>query len=159
MESDSRELHPAGEDPFNFQFVPGGGKFHLSDCDEQLTAYGGLVAWDHFLQRTGIIELLASSYPLARTSPNATPVRDILQAFVLNCLIGGKRFAHVRRLQDDQAIARILGLRRERLCGEDAFRRLCAELTPEQTRTWMRCGEDLLYNALPQNCIADWDST
>lgn len=158
-ESDSRELHPVGEDPFNFQFVPGGGKFHLSDCDEQLTAYGGLVAWDHFLQRTGMISLLAKSYPLARTSPNATPVGDILQAFVLNCLIGGKRFAHSRRLQDDQAIVRILGLSRERLCGEDAFRRLCAQLTPEQTRAWMRSGEDLLYNALPQNCIADWDST
>lgn len=152
-------LHPVGERPLNFQFDPTGGTFHLRDCDDQLTAYGGLVAWDHFLQRTGIIDLLAGSYPLPRTSPNATPVRDILQAFALNCLIGGKRFAHCRRLQDDQAIARIFGLRRGHLCGEDAFRRLCAKLTTGQVRHWMRGGEDLLYHALPQDCIADWDST
>lgn len=43
--SDSRELHPAGETPFSFQFAPGGGKFHLSDCDERLTAYKRLQAW------------------------------------------------------------------------------------------------------------------
>ena len=66
---------------------------------------------------------------MPRTSPNATPVADILRAFFpFNCLIGGTRFAHGRRLQDDEAVAKITGMHKGRLCGEDAFRRLCADL-------------------------------
>jgi hypothetical protein len=38
-----------------------------------------------------VIAQLAANYPLPRTSPNATPVADILKAFSLNCLIGGTR--------------------------------------------------------------------
>ena len=53
---------------------------------------------------------LARDYPLPRTSPNATPVIDILKAFSLNCLVGGTRFAHCRRLQDDTAVAKITGM-------------------------------------------------
>ena len=40
---------------------------------------------------------------LPLTSNNATPVADILKAFSLNCLIEATRFAHGRRLQDDEA--------------------------------------------------------
>ena len=148
-----------GEEPLHFEFCPSGGKFHLQGSDDKLTAYGGLVAWDHFLNKTGIFDTLASHYPLPRTSPNATPVRDILKAFALNCLTGGKRFAHTRRVQDDKAIAQILGLLRGRLCGEDAFRRLCSKLDVQQAREWMSRAEQVIYQALPENCIADWDST
>lgn len=98
---------------FAFAFEPGGGRIHLKSCEDNLSAYGGLVAWDHFLERTGILARLTEFYPLARTSPNATPVIDILRAFALNCLVGGQRFAHVRRLQDDLAIAQIIGCQKE----------------------------------------------
>ena len=40
-----------------------------------------------------MIAEVARNYPLPRTSQNATPVVDILKAFSLNCLIGGRRFA------------------------------------------------------------------
>lgn len=151
-----------GEDnpeSFAFEFEPGGGRIHLKSCEDNLSAYGGLVAWDHFLERAGLLARLAEFYPLARTSPNATPLIDILRAFALNCLVGGQRFAHVRRLQDDLAIARIMGCGKGRLCGEDAFRRLCAALTSAQARQWMAHGEEMIYHAIPDNCIADWDST
>jgi len=75
-----------GEEPLHFECCPSGGKFHLQGSDDKLTAYGGLVAWDHFLNKTGIFDTLTSHYPLPRTSPNATPVRDILKAFALNGL-------------------------------------------------------------------------
>lgn len=153
------EAHPTGEEPIQFEFCPSGGKIRLRGSDEKLTAYGGMVAWDHFLSRIGIFETLATACPPPRTSPNATPVKDILKAFALNCLTGGKRFAHVRRAQDDQALAQIMGLSRGRLCGEDAFRRLCARLELEQGRDRMAVGERIIYGALPQNTIADWDST
>lgn len=153
------DLHPLGEDPFIFKFDTSGGKYHLRSGDRNLTAYGGLVAWDHFITRTGILEQLAATYPLERTSPNATPVKDILAAFALNCLVGGQRFAHMRRLQDDLAVAQILGMTKERLCGEDTFRRLCAALTREQAKSWMAGAESTIYQALPSASIADWDST
>lgn len=148
-----------GEGDLDFKFLAGGGQFHLRGSDEALTAYGGLVAWDHFLERCGLFEQLAKHYPLPRTSPNATPVADILKAFALNCLVGGTRFAHCRRLQDDAAVAEITGMRKGRLCGEDAFRRLCASLDGAQVERWFAPAEQMVHHAMPPNCVADWDST
>ena len=71
---------------------------------------------------------LARRFPELRTSPNATPVADILQAFRFNCLMGGRRFAHTRRIQADQVIVVILGMKKGRICGEDAFTRLFAKV-------------------------------
>jgi hypothetical protein len=47
-------VHPLGEGDLDFKFLPAGGQFHLRGSDEALTAYGGLVAWDHFLQHCGV---------------------------------------------------------------------------------------------------------
>lgn len=121
-----------GERGLGFKFLPAGRQFHLRASDEALTPYGGLAAWDHFLERCGAITELAANYPLPRTSNNATPVAYILKAFSLNCLIGGTRFAHGRRLQDGEAVAKITGMRKGRLCGEDAFRRLSRDLDAAQ---------------------------
>ena len=148
-----------GEGELDFKFLPAGGQFHLRGSDEALTPYGGLVAWDHFLERCGVITELAANYPLPRTSPNATPVADILKAFSLNSLIGGTRFAHCRRLQDDQAVAKITGMHKGRLCGEDAFRRLCRDLDSTQVEAWFAPAEQMIHHAIPPNAVADWDST
>ena len=102
--------------------------------DDELTPYGGIVAFDHFLNQTGIIKILADNYPKPRTSPNATPVGDILKGMTMNFLLGGTRFAHQRRLQDDRAVAQIFGLERGRINGEDAFRRLTEKLEKEEMR-------------------------
>lgn len=152
-------VHPAGEEGLNFKFLPAGGQFHLRGSDEALTPYGGLVAWDHFLERCGVLSQLAKDYPLPRTSNNATPVVDILKAFALNCLAGGSRFAHCRRLQDDGAVAQITGMGKGRLCGEDAFRRLCAGLNQAQVECWFAPAEQMIHHAIPPNAVADWDST
>jgi len=159
MKMDEISLHPKGERGFEFKFSPSGGTHHLEASDEQLSAYGGVVAWDHFLERTELVKKLSLHYPIARTSPNATPVQDILKGVMLNFLLGGQRFAHIRRLQDDRALAQILGCERGKLNGEDAFRRLCEVLTKEQGRAWMEVGESLVYQATPSQWIADWDST
>ena len=148
-----------GEGDLDFIFEPAGGQIHLRGSDEALTPYGGLVAWDHFLERCGVMGEVARSYPLPRTSPNATPVADILKAFSLNCLTGGTRFAHCRRLQDDEALAKITGMSKGRLCGEDAFRRLCGKLDCPQVESWFAPAEQMIHQALPPNAVADWDST
>ena len=100
----------------------------MSTCPDRLTPYGGVAAWSHYLEKLGVVRDLAQRFPGTRTSPNATPVGDIVQAFMFNCLMGGRRFAHARRLQDDRAVAVVLGMKKERLCGEDAFTRLCAKV-------------------------------
>lgn len=48
---------------------------------------------------------------------------DVLHAFMSIFLMCGGRFAHARRVQDDQALAVILGMQKARLSGEDAFYR------------------------------------
>lgn len=154
-----QQVHPTGEGELDFKFLPAGGQFHLRGSDETLTPYGGLVAWDHFLERCGVISDLARNYPLPRISPNATPVVDILKAFSLNSLIGGTRFSHCRRLQDDQAVAKITGMHKGRLCGEDAFRRLCWDLEASQVETWFAPAEQTIHQTMPPNAVADWDST
>ena len=159
MEGSDIKLHPEGEEGFEFQFSPSGGTHHLVASDDQLSAYGGVVAWDHFLKRTGLVEDLAEYYPLPRTSNNATQVADILKGVMLNFLLGGKRFAHIRRIQDDLAMAQIMGLSRGKLNGEDAFRRLCEKLGKKQLRQWMRVAEERIHRSTPQGWIADWDST
>ncbi len=68
-----------GEGELDFKFLPAGGQFHLRGSDEALTPYGGLVAWDHFLEHCGVITELAANHPLPRTSNNATPVAYILK--------------------------------------------------------------------------------
>ena len=64
-----------------------------------------------------------------------------------------------RRLQDDAAVARITGMYKGRLCGEDAFRRLCELLDNSQVEVWFAPAEQMIHHAMPPNCVADWDST
>jgi hypothetical protein len=68
--------------------------------DDALTPFGGLVPWAAFQKRSGVLEVLAATCPVARTSPNAAPVYDVLTSFALTVLCDGRRFVHVRRLRD-----------------------------------------------------------
>lgn len=90
-------------------------------CADRLRLYGGLAAWSYYLDRVEIVKDLARRFPAERTSPNAAPVRDILHGFMINALMGGRRFAHIRRLQIARAVAAIFGFKRLTVCGEDFF--------------------------------------
>ena len=106
-----------------------------------------------------MISQLAANDPLPLTSNNATPVVDVLKAFSLNCLVGGTRFAHGCRLQDDEAVAKIIGTRNGRLCGKDAFPRLCTGLDTTQVETWFAPAEQMIHQSIPPNAVAGWNST
>ena len=58
-----------GEGDVDFKFLPAGGQFHLRGSDEALTPYGGLVAWDHFLQHCGVIAQPAADCRMMRRWP------------------------------------------------------------------------------------------
>ena len=80
--------HPAGE--ADFVFHTAGGPVALRTTGDALTPYGGLVPWAAFARHTGIVERLAATCPVTRTSPNAKPVGDILHSFLLTALVDGR---------------------------------------------------------------------
>jgi hypothetical protein len=126
--------------------------------DKALTPYGGLVAFATFLKATGIIEKLVDSCPVQRSSPNATPVRDIVVGFILTCVVEGKRFKHIRYIQNDEVIGKLFGVER-RIPGDDAVRRFFEELEGEAGRRWLHQAYTLIYHILPERYVLDWDST
>ncbi len=54
---------------------------------------------------------------------------------MIHALLGGKRVAQLQRLQDDRAVATILGLKWGRICGEDAFVRIMRRADRNKTRS------------------------
>jgi len=46
--------------------------------NDRRTPYGGAAAWSHYLEKVGIVADLAQRFPVTRTSPNATPVAEVL---------------------------------------------------------------------------------
>jgi hypothetical protein len=151
----SPHLAGEGKDEIVLDTLPG--KFTVTRTDEALTPYGGLAAWNGFLKHLGIIERQAHHCPVARTSPNAAPVREVLHSFLLGALVEGKRFCHVRWVMDDPAVATLMGM--ERVRGEDALPRLGKGLDRDDVRQWLHRPQTELYAALPERFIANWDST
>ena len=85
-------VHPLGEGDFGF--ATPGGRVRLSVTNDALTPFGGLVPWAAYTKYIGIIDTLAADCPVQQTSPNAAPVYDVLQSFMLTALTDGRCFSH-----------------------------------------------------------------
>ena len=149
------ELHPLGEGDFSFP-TPGG-RVRLSVTKDALTPYGGLVPWSAFVKHLGIVEALAKDCPVQRTSPNAAPVYDVVQSFMLTALTDGRRFSHVERLREDPTIPELFGM--EAVVGDDTVRRFFRSVDPLVGAEWVAKHAQPLWRALPSQIILDWDST
>ncbi len=79
-------LQPESETECGLRFEGGGGQ--PGAWLDRLTPYGGLASWSHYLEQVGIVEKLARQFPLERTNPNATSVRDPAARFHDPCAIG-----------------------------------------------------------------------
>ena len=101
-------IHSAGEE--DFEFTTAGGKVALRVTGEALTPYGGLVPWAAFLRKAGVIERLAATCPVTRTSPNAVPITEVLHSFALTAVCAGTRVAHVQGQREDPSLAELFGL-------------------------------------------------
>ena len=150
------KVHPAGEGEWSFPTY--GGAVRLVSTDDALTPFGGLVPLAAFLRRTGIVEQLAASCPVRRTSPNALPVYDVVMSFLLTAVCDGRRFAHVQRLREDPALKELFGLRRG-VAGPDSIRRRFARIESEGGARWGEAALAPVWTALPTPLIIDWDST
>jgi hypothetical protein len=131
--SNESVLQPAGEAVFTFPTY--GGNVRLCPTDDALTPFGGLVPWAAFQKQCGLIEALAVTCPVTRTSPNAAPVYDVLTSFGLTVLCDGKRFAHVQRLREDPTLNELFGLKG--VVGDDTLRRFAASVPEAAGAAWV----------------------
>lgn len=153
--SKPEELHLAGEGDFTFPTA--GGRVRLSVTEDALTPFGGLVPWAAYTKHIGIAEKLAADCPVRRTSPNAAPVYDIIQSFMLTALTDGRRFSHVERLREDRTIPELFGM--ESVVGDDTVRRFFKSVDPVLGAEWIARNIKPMWGALPDRIIMDWDST
>jgi hypothetical protein len=149
------ELHPAGEG--KFRFTTPGGIIDLSPTQSAMTPFGGFVPWAAFTNHIGIVQHLAKTCPVKRTSPNAAPVYDILQTFMLTALADGRRFSHIERMREDPTIPEIFGM--ESVVNDDTVRRFFKSVRPELGADWMASATKPFWRGLPDHIIMDWDST
>ncbi len=119
-------VHPAGEGVFTFPTA--GGRVRLSVSDDALTPFGGLVPWAAFIKHVEVAERLAEDCPVRRTSPNAAPVYDVIESFMLTALTDGRRFSHIERLREDPMIPELFGM--EAVVGDDTVRRFFKSVDP-----------------------------
>jgi hypothetical protein len=147
--------HLAGEE--NFIFPTAGGNVRLSVTEDALTPFGGLVPWAAYTEHIGIVKQLAKDCPVKRTSPNAAPVYDVLQSFILTALADGKRFSHIERMREDPTIPEIFGM--EAVVGSDTVRRFFKSVEPTLGAEWIARSAKPLWRALPEEIVLDWDST
>ena len=150
-----REIHPLGEG--DFSFATAGGRVRLSVTDDALTPYGGLVPWAAYVKHLGIANSLAADCPVQRTSPNAAPVYDVIQSFMLTALTDGRRFSHVERLREDPTIPELFGM--ESVVSDDTVRRFFKSVDPVLGAEWIGRQAKPMWRALPERIILDWDST
>jgi hypothetical protein len=129
----------------------------ISASDDLMTPFGGLVPFAAFLRNTGLLERLAEQCPVHRTSPNASPVRDVLVSFLLTALCEGSRFSHVERFREDPTMNHLFGIKE--VVSDDTIRRFFREFEQGLGRDWIEQAITPLWKALPDPLILDWDST
>ncbi len=141
-----------------FTFTTPAGAIDVARTEKSLTSYGGFVAFASFLKKSGVIEKLVETCPIERTSNNATSVRDVILSLLLTCINEGSRFRHVRFIQNDETIKKVFNLDR-RICGEDSIRRFMEMIDSAAGKKWLDGAMEILFAALPEMFIIDWDST
>ncbi len=138
MSSEPVTIHPLGEGEFAFP------------------TRGGLVPWAAFTKHISIIDRLAADSPVEQTSPNAAPVYDVLQAFILTALTDGRRFSYTERLREDPTIPEIFGM--ESLVSDDIVGRFFQSVDPVLGAEWIARHAEPMWRALPEQVVLDWDS-
>lgn len=74
-----------------------------------VSGWGGLLLAFRYAEQQGFRELLAQALPDGRTSPNQIPVVTLALSLFATVLTGGRRFAHVERLREDEVVKRFVG--------------------------------------------------
>lgn len=148
-------IHPLGERPMGFPAPCG--KVFVEPSEEAMTPFGGFVPLAAFLEHSGIIDKLAASCPLKRTSPNASAPRDVIVSLALTAFCDGSRFVHVQRLRHDPALPGLFGM--GKVVSDDTIRRFLGSVPRERQAQWVEAAARPIWKALPRGFVLDWDST
>jgi hypothetical protein len=90
----------------------GGKKVELRETARAVTPFGGLAVFVEFLRRVGFAEQVRAAMPFELKSPNAIPAVETYTAFVISVVVGARRFAQAGLLKADQALQRVMGIKR-----------------------------------------------
>lgn len=88
------------------------GRLGIRYTGKPVSGWGGLLLAFRYFEAQGVRELLGRALPDGRRSPNQIPVVTQVLALFATVLTGGRRFAHVERLRDDEVVKRLLGAAR-----------------------------------------------
>ncbi len=149
------EIHPTDEGTFWFPMA--GVRVRMSVADDALTLFGGLVPWAAYIKHLCIVDALGKDAPVKRASPNAAPVYDIIQSFMLTALTDGRRLRHVERLREDPTIPEILGF--EAVVSDDTVRRFFDSIDVSVGEEWVARHARPIWRVLPGRFVLDWDSS
>ncbi len=123
-----------------------------------LTALGQMPFFIEFLKVSGRFDGWAGGCPLERTSPNASPVRDVLGTMMLSLLSGHKRYAHITALRGDSVLPELLGM--TKIVSEDAVRNGLKAVPEKEGAAWMQTHIDgCVAPLLGEDYIMDIDTT
>jgi hypothetical protein len=101
-----------------------------------LTPHGQMPFFIEYLKVAGLFDAAVADCPLAYTSPNAPPKRDVLGTTMMSVLAGHKRYAHITALRNDGVLPELLGMKK--IVSEDAVRRAFLAIGEEKGTRWMQ---------------------
>ena len=128
------------------------------DVNAPMTPNGQVAFFIAFLKAAGVYEAWLAGCPLARTSPNAAAVRDVLGAVMLAVLAGNWRYAHATALRCDQVTPGLLGM--ARIVSEDTMRRAFIDADAEACAVWQQAHLHHTYDPLlTEPYVLDVDTT
>lgn len=94
----------------NVDTKDGASSIRISFTDQRLTAHGGMIVWSHFLHQKRFRQQLREVLPHAPISPNAYDPADVALGYIGGILCGADKLSRVAWLQNDPAIAQVLGI-------------------------------------------------
>ena len=102
----------------------GDSSIRISFTDQRLTAHGGMVIWSHHLKQRGVRQQLREVLPHEPSSPNAYDPTDVALGCMAGIVCGADKLSRVAWLQNDPAIAEVLGV--EAVASQSTFSRFFA---------------------------------
>jgi len=105
---------------------------------QRISPRAGLSAFASFLHWHRFGDFLGSVLP-QRTSPNATPMKDLALGFMTGILAGAKKLTQVAHLRQDPLVPSLLGI--EGIGSQSAYSRffLCYKSAPANSQCFGRC--------------------
>jgi Transposase DDE domain group 1 len=89
----------------------GEGKIHLGETQKEISGFGGIAPFVHWLKEVGFEGALRRWQPVTVSSHNALDPAGLMLTFIAGTLLGCRHFSHFMHLRWDALLLRMLGLK------------------------------------------------